>query len=412
MYFKQKIDSTKQYLIIDTFIHVKNTILNRIYAERYFPLVYDILKKANKNYLILPRMVETNSKNPFEIIKFFKIMNKDSNDYIFEYGLLSLKNLIQLFVLIILYPFKTLRLLQKENTEIDIIFNNELVQNIQNQNFNTFSRFIFGQNISKLNNIKHIYSWSEFQVIERSFNYGIKSNNKNIVLCGCQFYINYETYFNAHLSKIDYINNYAYDKIFVNGTYYKKISNTIEYIDGVSLRYNNIFKFKNAFTDYKTILVLGTHDILETKDILESIAKFTYKIIFKNHPDNSISYYKDLLSKYNNIFYKNENIYELFKISDMVITGASGTSLEAVSCGLSVVIMSNKHNFTIYPLLENGKGLIWNISYDNDDLIFIIKQLYNNRKNKLDNIKQISSWYKLNFFIEPNNKNIKKVFEI
>ena len=108
----------------------------------------------------------------------------------------------------------------------------------------------------------------------------------------------------------------------------------------------------------------------------------------------------------------NENIYKLFKNAKIVIGTASGTAIEAVACGISVVIIASKDNLTANPLIEVGKGKIWDIVYDIKDLEIKIKNLLEYRAENKTEIKNISKWYKDNFFVEPTKENITKVFEI
>ena len=62
--------------------------------------------------------------------------------------------------------------------------------------------------------------------------------------------------------------------------------------------------------------------------------------------------------------------------------------------------------------MDYGKGKIWDIAFSKDD----VNKLYNNlmkyRRNNLEEIQEIASWYKDNFFIEPTEENIIKVFEL
>ena len=364
------------------------------------------MDKYNKSYVYIPRLYGVN-KNPFKLIKFFKIINQDDRRFLFEFELISLKDFIHILYMTAIYPFKTLRLIQKEKKNEDILFNNELIKDIGNLSFDAFSRYIFGENIARLSNINKIYSWSEFQVIERSFNYGIKTLNSKIKLYGCQFYLNYETYFNSYVDEIDFKQRTSYDEVLVNGLYYLQEKDFVKYKNGVSLRYKNIFEFDDII-EYKNILLLGSYIESDTKYMLKIVSSFN-RILFKNHPAVSINKFGNLNS---NIVVVNDNIYKLFENTSIVIGTASGTSLEAVACGVSVIIIASQDNLTANPLLKYGQAKIWDIAFTKDD----VKRLYNNlikyRQNNIDEIKSIASWYKDNLFIEPTEENIVNAFEL
>jgi hypothetical protein len=309
--------------------------------------------------------------------------------------------------MIIQYPFKTLRLKQKEKSTDNILFNNELIYDIGNLGTETFSRYIYGKNIAKINVVSKIFSWSEFQVIERSFNYGVRTFNDQIKLHGCQFYLNYETYFNAYVHDIDFKQKTSYHEVLVNGPYYLQDKNHVKYKNGVSLRYKELFSYTP--TEHgKNVVVLGSYIESDTRHMLSNLVSFDH-VIFKNHP--AVHLHK-LGKLKNNILPVNDDIYTLFKNARIVIATASGSAVEAVACGISVIIIASHDNLTANPLVEYGKGKIWDIAFSPAD----VKKMYNNlikyRNENTDEIQKIAAWYKENFFIEPTEENIVKAFQL
>ena len=146
----------------------------------------------------------------------------------------------------------------------------------------------------------------------------------------------------------------------------------------------------------------------EVSTLTKIVSSFN-RILFKNHPAVSINKFGNLNS---NIVVVNDNIYKLFENTSIVIGTASGTSLEAVAWGVSVIIIASQDNLTANPLLKYGQAKIWDIAFTKDD----VKRLYNNlikyRQNNIDEIKSIASWYKDNLFIEPTEENIVNAFEL
>ncbi len=405
IYYKKKIKKDVK-TIIDVFGLVDKTNQNNIFSENYLTGIYEIFEKYNTDYTILLRPYGV-GKNPFKLKHFFKIINKDKREFIFEYELLTFKNFIELFILIMQYPFKVLRLVQNEDNDIDRIFNYTLILDIKSFSFDSLTRYIVGKNIAKIDSIEKIYSWSEFQVIERSFNFAIRKHTDKIELIGLQFYLNYETYFNTYVNDLDYEMMSAPYKVLVNGNYYVKKSKKVKYDIGVSLRYKEIFTFK-GIVEEKSILLLGSYIESDTKYMLGSIEKFD-NVIFKNHPAVDISRFGQLPQ---NITVSEENIYKLFENTKLVIGTASGTSVEAVACGISVIIIASQDNLTANPLVEYGKGKIWDIAFSKDDVKILYNELIEYRQNNIEEIKKIALWYKDNFFIEPTEENIVRVFEL
>ena len=391
-------------IVIDIFGLVDKVNKNGEFTENYLTRVYKLFDKYNTGYAFLVRPYQV-SKNPFKLKRFFQIINKDKRDFIFEYELLKLSDFFTLFGLIFLYPFKTLRLLQKENNGRDIIFNQSLLSDIKYFSFDSLTRYILGKNLAEISSLEKIFSWGEFQVIERSFNYGIRKNSQKIELKALQFFLNYEVYFNSYIDDLDNDMLSAPHEVFVNGKYYIQNREMVKYSIGVSLRYKDIFRFKRQ-KDGKKILLLGSYVELDTKYMLESVKGFD-NVLFKNHPVVDIKRFGELPK---NINVSNNDIYKLFKSTKIVIGTASGTSVEAVACGISVIIIASQNNLTANSLVEHGKGKIWDIVFEKEELKGAINKLLEFRKSNPHEIDSISTWYKDNFFAEPTDKGIVTVF--
>jgi hypothetical protein len=404
--FYKKGIKTNIKILIDVFALVDKNIKENIFSEKYLSGLYDILDEKQIEYALLLRPYLV-LKNPFKLIKFFKVLNSSDRNFVLEYKFLSFFDFIKVLYMSFLYPFKTLRLLQKENNPLNKLFNLCLIDDIKNTNYEAFTRYVLGSNLGKIKNIKKIYSWSEFQATERSFNYAIRTNNSSIELVGLQFFINYEVYFNTYCEDLDYEMQSSPHKMLVNGEHYILNRHSIKYSTGVSLRYKNIFRFTGIKKE-EDILLLGSYLEEDTRYMLRGVGGLK-SVIFKNHPAVNI---QNLGKIGDNISVSFIDIYKLFENAKIVISTASGTCAEAVACGISVIVIASQSNLTANPLTEVGRGQIWDMVYDMKDLENTINELLEYRyKNKLE-IENISKWYRNNFFVEPTKENIMKVFEI
>jgi len=113
-----------------------------------------------------------------------------------------------------------------------------------------------------------------------------------------------------------------------------------------------------------------------------------------------------------NITIVGKNIYQLFTSVSLVIGTASGTSVEAVSCGKSVIIVASQNNLTANPLVAYGQGKTWEIAFSKDEIEKHYNKLIKYRNEHPKEIEKIASWYKENFFVAPTEENIIKAFEI
>ena len=410
LYKKPKYVISQDDLILDLFIDISRTVKEDNFSENYFSALYPILKEKKINYVFIPRLYGL-SRNPFkarkQLISFFKIINQDDNKFLFEFELFSFNNFLELISLYLCYPFKTLRLLFKEKNRRDIVFNIHLLRDISGQSIESFTRYILGKNISKVKNISKIYSWSEFQVVERSFNYAVRKNS-NIKVYACQFLVSSPVYFNMHVQNIDELNGSAPHRVLVNGSHYLLERKKVDYQLGVSLRYQNIFEYQSQNSGSNVVL-LGSYLINETMSMLKLVSDLD-AAIFKGHPAVDIDVFRDVMGE--NIKVTNENIYNLFPKAALIIGSATGSLAEAIACGVSVVVVARENELITNPLVDMGKGKMWDIAFNAIEVEQKIKKLLEFRKENMDEIKCIAAWYKDNLFIEPNEENIVKAFEL
>ena len=396
IFYKREKINFKNSILIDKFFLVDTILKEKKFQPRYFVGLYEVLESLNRDYVFLVRLYGAN-RNPFKLIKLFKILSRDSRKFLFEFGLLEGKDFFKILGLIAIYPFKTLKLLTN-----DRYFNIELIDDIPKQQFEAFSRYIVGQKLAELD-IDKVISWSEFQVVERALNYGLRSRGGKAKIYGAELYLSYSSYFNTFVSDIDYTHKTSPHIVLVNGKYYLLDRKRVEYRLGVSFRYKELFK-RAIYKGGENILLLGSYLIEDTKYMIELLEEFE-SVIFKNHPAVDIRKLGVI-----NFKISDKSIYELFKDSKIVITTASGTAVEAVACGVSVIIIGSRNNLTSNPLDDYGKGIIWDMAYGRDDIFRIYKNLLEKREKK--DLTSYASWYRENFFIEPNIKNIAVNFNL
>lgn len=391
--------------LIDSFLFAGKVAVDGEWKDSFFPGMCEALDASGQRYVVFPRVCDV-FKNPFKLVPFFKIINRDHRKFLFDFELFSFLDFFHLCWMALLYPLMTLRLIKKEKSFFDRLFNNELLIDIQNQSLYTFQRYISGKKLAKRTDIETIYSWCEFQEIERAFNYGIRTNNSKIRLIGLQTLVNFEVYFSSNIKDSDYTRKTAPHKVFVNGSYYLQKRKNIEYEVGPSFRYKALFKFKGSAKD-GNILFLGSYPRADMNTLVRYTGCFD-NILFKFHPLDRPQRYTELSKS---TIVADENIYSLFERCSVVFATGSGASLEAVACGLSAVIVACDDGFTTNPLVEYGRGKIWEMSYSVEDAKSVFSKLLSYRNSHPEEIKQISRWYKKNFFNEPTDKKIVEIFQ-
>ncbi len=392
--------------IIDVFLLSNKVLENGKYEDTYFQGLYPVLEKRNIRYSYLLRIFGLKC-NPLKFLKLLQILKREKKNFIFEYQLISYFDILKIHFYIFLYPFQTLTLLQKDKLlEQGNLFNFHLIEDISKQDILAWTRYFAGRKLAQFPNIEKITSWSEFQVIERGFNFGYRTNGGKGKIFGSQLYISYPTYFNSFVFDIDYLHCSSPHRVLVNGKHYIRKTENNLYKLGVSLRYREVFQFQKDSRERKDILVLASYLKQETKQIIE-FCKNIPNLKIKLHPTQQPTDFKFP----ENISLVSGNLYNFFQTSQIVITTGSGTAVEAVAVGVSVVIVASKTNLTSNSLIDYGKGEIWDIVSEKDEIVPTIIKLSNFRKENPDRILEIAEYYKDNFFIEPTEENIIRAFE-
>ena len=211
-----------------------------------------------------------------------------------------------------------------------------------------------------------------------------------------------------HVQDIDEANGSAPNKVLVNGSHYLLERQKVDYQLGVSLRYQNIFEYQSQKLGFNIVL-LGSYFINETMNMLELVCNID-SVIFKGHPAINIDVFQDAIGS--NIKITSKNIYDLFPETALIIGSASGSLAEAIACGVSVVIVARENELITNPLADMGKGKMWDIAFNMAEVDQKMKNLLDFRNKNTAEIKGISNWYKKNLFIEPNEENIVKTFEL
>ena len=407
---KSKVDWSQKNFLIDIFFLVDNIIKDSNFKDNYFGELYDVLERHNKKYIFLPRLYGV-SKNPFKLIALFNVTNQDkSNVFIYEYELLNIVDIFKIFIFIVKYPLKQFKLIQNNKYELGAYFNYELFSVLSSTSFIAYVRYLVGKKVvKKIADGSKIISWQEFQNLEKSFNKAIKESSKNVVIYGCEFSITYRAYISMHITDVDSDLKVTPHQTLLNGKH--NYSNSVKHVfkSGVSLRYQNLFRYVDNVKEDKKPLALIGYDIEEGVDILKKTNSLE-KIDVKIHPTTSESQFDKYMK--DDWGYVYGDLYEALKGADVVFTPPyAGTSLEAVACVVPVIIIANEGNL-INPLVNYGKGEIWDIAFNEQDVKKHYDNLLKYKNNNLDKVEKIACWYKENFFVEPIEENIVRAFEL
>ena len=129
--------------------------------------------------------------------------------------------------------------------------------------------------------------------------------------------------------------------------------------------------------------------------------------MLKFHPSTNIRDYKKLIP--NDIKIVNNDLYELFNVTKIVISSSTGAAVESVCMGIPVIFMEDDDNVNKINFFANkDKGIIWdetspkNINKSLDKLLNVENaELLKYAKN-----------YRDQYFTEPSKEKIISFFEL
>lgn len=419
----------KEFTLIDTFFLIDKIDKAGTYEDEYFVGLSEVLNKLNKHYAYLPVFCST--KNPLKLLRVLKLIKKEEIPIITEYQILSISDVLLIFLFILIYPFKVFKLIKALDSNYakcigdgdvavsarDIsLLKNELIDNLPHVIFHRFSRYLQGRKIAQLpyDKIKLI-SWFENQAIDKNLYKGLRKAESKIKIYGIQSFIVPRIILNILVDENEDRFGVVPDKVIVNGPYYIPISTNIDFKVGPSFRYRKIFSTTIDKKEKSNILVLLSYVVNDTKNILSLLNKINLpaqNVIIKPHPVVTAEIFRSLIPKSSQIV--NNDLYELFKTSKIVIGAASGSLLEAASMGIPVISVKNMSGIDYNPLPEYGRGLIWDEVASTFELETAITIFENALKDKIKNseIDKVAKKYREMFFCEPTEENIIRSLDL
>lgn len=421
LFFKNKYEVKKleELYVLDHFYLVDKIIADNKYKEPYFQGMDEVLKKSGKEKVIYSSIVYLN-KDLKRTRKFFEILNKDKNHvFLFDYDFLNLFDYVKIFSFIWFYPFYHFSLLQKEQSKLSKKFNEELVLSLDSSLFHPYVKYLTGKKIQKLraSEIK-VVSWYENQALHKNFYRGLRESKQKVKIFGCQMFIHSRDMYYYRPREAEKRHHLLPDKILKNGTYYVNVSHPSlkdRHDVGPSLRYAEFFKLKSdcKIKDKKVIALSYFPDIgCHTLNVMSQTKFSKEKIDITMHPASVkfIDDFKKCLCPQWNLSLK--GTYHFLESAEFLFTSTSGTSLEAIAQGMSVVVISKKDMLGASYLPEVGRGVIWDFAYTPNEIEEVYEKLLFKRKNSPDELAKIIHYYKENFFTLPTEQKIQEVFEI
>jgi len=387
----------KPLVLIDTFL-----MPGYIDNDRWYGSLWDNLSKEQKlETFFVPTLVLTPFK---DIIFLYRRAKSNARNYIFKENYLTLKDVIFAFghkkrirkikiqkISLLGYEFS--RLVEEElNNNSDI---NTVIESILTY------RFINRFNQAGVE-VRLAIDWFEGQVLDKAWNMGFKNYFPKTKKIGYRPSESFPLYLSSYPIPIEREAYVIPDVMALQGkgTVFtvKEFLPNLDTIVIPSFKSQYVWEFKENKLSQSKYMVLVTLPISINYSILIinrlinvcneiPIKSDTIKLLIKSHPAQSLSKIRNKLPKLPNYISLTEekSFVTLLYSTNLLITEASSTCLEAMACGIPVIMMENEEGLTYDPIPNRVSEKLYRKVRTQDHLIQAIKYFI---KLTPENLKQ------------------------
>ncbi|GEM_PF-2771825 len=400
--------------VVDTFVYLNLLQQEQQYTDRFFNGIYDVLEKRHRQFVVLPRFL--GRLTPANVISATTLLDHSLYDFLTEFDLLDISDLLQLTWFLLRYPFDVLlwvgRLSRENQMDTQLIA--EIIRTLDYNPSYSLIRYFVGRRLGELSSRLYLISWCENQIVDKSMFRGVRETSPSVFIFGCQSLIAYPPYLCMRIAETDKIFGMVPDVILVNGKAFFDSRSSVPQQLGVSFRNKELFvEIIDWETKTQTVIFFSYFLYLDREMVTiasQSIILREQSIVITLHPHlvNTKLALPKLPSQWT---YTQQNRFELLHTAKILITSESSTAVEAAALGTSVIIVASQSTFTCNPMLE-GRGEIWELVFDSQELDLALSKLQEYRHAHLERIQQLADFYKTNCFVEPTEENIVKAFNL
>lgn len=408
----------RELVLVDTFFLTDSIVRKQTFEDIYFPGIEDVLRKANKAYAYLP--VFYGALGPLSVRSVFRVIDREKIPVLCEYELIRVFDYISLLHFVLVYPFRVIGLTKNIecNTRESLLLVEELLCTLHQVTLHGYLRYLVGKRLSQLpcQRLKLI-SWYENQVIDKNLYKGLRDNNGKSTIYGAQLFLYTKMDLNVPADETEAVFGLIPDKILVNGRALMHEMKDRKYDVGPSFRYRDLFKSEVVPNEQQDLLVVLPYQKEDAQFVLEMIrdARITrYNVFIKEHPAQSGRMRNRVVIDADrpNHSFTDENIYDLFHSTRLVIGASSGSLLEAATMAIPVILIRNPRtlNNSLFPAY--GKGIIWDEVSTSEELSDKIDHFLTVFNERHEDMADVAKEYRAMFFCEPTLARAMEAFDL
>ena len=399
----------KSLVLIDTFL-----MPGYIDNDRWYGSLWDNLSKEQKlETFFVPTIVLTPFK---DIISIYRKAQLSNRNYIFKERFLTLKDVIYAFG----HKKRVKKIIIQKISLLGYEFSNLVEEELNNHaDINTVIesiltyRFIarFHQAGKK---VRLAIDWFEGQNLDKAWNMGFYNFFPNTKTIGYRATESFPLYLSSYPIPIEGETHVIPDIMALQGkgTVFtvKEFFPNLDTILIPSFKSQYVWEFKeNKLSQSKCIVLVAlplsiNYSILIINRLINvcnaiPIKSDTTEFLIKPHPAQSLSKIKNNLPKLPNYISLTEekSFPKLLYSTNILITEASSTCLEAMACGISVIMMENEEGLTYDSIPRRVSEKLYRKVRTQDHLIQALKYFINltpeNMKQQQEDCEKVREDY-------------------
>ena len=374
----------RQLILVDTFMLQEYTDNDRWYGEFWSHLSTDT--KANTYFI--PTIVDTPLT---KMHKVYKDLRSNDRNFIIKEDFLNFKNIFKTAS-----HFWNIRKMKIEpliflNCDISHLVKEELLNNTDKFSvLESLLNFDFVRNLRNQNiEVDLSIDWFEGQVFDKSWSYAFHSFYPKTTIVGYRASHSFSAYLCSFPIPIEHEAKCLPDEIAIQGEGSRKA--LTEFFPKLGVRI--IPSFKSAYVwdfDYKynteknIVLITLPISIDMSIEMIKKIHRVKVFLKFDNtnnpfiikpHPTQNVRLIKEIARKIDLDIQVTEEISfsTALKNTAVLLTDASSTCLEALACGIPVIIMPNTSGLSYNPLPDSIPSKIFSSAKTTEEIAFALK---------------------------------------
>jgi len=404
----------------DKLVFIRHYIVKEFSSQNYmfwkhcFPGLPEYLVQNGYTPVFIPVVAQVKKyKSVFENII------KSRQKIVLPEEFLGLKDILGTLLSGLIFWVKHPRPTSYMGESYDALLEEELAENLFSQSFLT--GVLYSRVGEKMANMKvtpvSVINWNENQAFEKGLLAGMKKQFPGMILIAAQPFIAPLNLLSIHQSRQDSFISLHPERTLVLGPKFRK--EALEYDPKLAVSYSP--SFRDSLSELDThqsgsdrILVALGYDFFNSVTVLRLLSDSWGQladnggVTVRLHPASSFNY-KDLLVYLDDPppeewLVSESSLMDDVKEAKWAICGATGTSVELVINGLSVVVVGECQALTFNYLEHLGSLPEWRLCFSKDDLLDADKIFSKENKKEDSSEKQLASEIRSDLFIEnPEN---------